>query len=410
MQIDESRRLLFSDTLVPDIFITEYLPSLDGLAVKFYLYALFAARSRRTFTEAEIARRLGAETDAVRAATAQLASVGLVLMKERGFEIVDVKAAEVDKIYRPRTSASPAPVAADGSDGPATPVDPRRAAREKLLGDIAKTFFQGLMSPSWYYEIETWFERYHFEPEVIYALFQYCAGKGKLDGKGYIAKVAEGWASRGILTFQDLSVHFAQREKVTGISRRIGKKLHKGMTEYDEEKVVQWVEGLGFDFDVIELALRRTVKLQNPNLDYVDKILKEWFANGLKTPEDIEGYETERARRLSAERQAARGGVGPGSAPFGSGAPNRPRNAGNFDQREYSDEFLVSLYDEVPAVDPQELAAARAPEGPASAASTEGDAPQELPHEPKEHHRTAEPPSDVLQGQLDLFQLEREAP
>jgi len=386
MQIDESRRLLFSDTLVPDIFITEYLPSLDGLAVKLYLYALFAARSRRTLTEAEIARRLGAEIDAVRAATAQLSASGLMVLKERGFEIVDVKAAEVDKIYRPRTSAEPATRAPDGSDGPAAPVDPRRAAREKLLGDIAKTFFQGLMSPSWYYEIETWFDRYHFEPEVIYALFQYCAGKGKLDGKGYIAKVAEGWAARGILTFQDLSAHFAAREKLTGISRRIGKKLHKGMTEYDDEKVVQWVEAMGFDFDVIELALRRTVKLQNPNLDYVDKILKEWFANGLKTPEDVDRYEADRARRLSSERQAARGPGGSGGSSCGSSGSSRPRNAGNFDQREYSDEYLGNLYDEVPAVDPEELAAARSASAPPAS------------------------PPDVLKGQLDLFQLERDVP
>jgi DnaD/phage-associated family protein len=399
MQIDESRRLLFSDTLVPDIFVTEYLPSLDGLAVKLYLYALFAARNRRTFTEAEIARRLGAETDAVRAATAQLAAVGLVLMKERGFEIVDVKAAEVEKIYRLRTSAEPKP-AADGSDGPAATADPRRLAREKLLGDIAKTFFQGLMSPSWYYEIETWFDRYRFEPEVIYALFQYCAGKGKLDGKGYIAKVAEGWASRGILTFQDLSVHFAQREKVIGISRRIGKKLHKGMTEYDEEKVVQWVEGMGYDFDVIELALRRTVKLQNPNLEYVDRILKEWFSNGLKTPEDVDRYEEERARKMSIERQTARSAAGTGFAPGGAGPVARPRNAGNFDQREYSDEFLGSLYDEVPAVDPQELAAARA------AAESNRTAPQAAPQEARHADK---PSSEVLSGQIDLFQLEREA-
>jgi DnaD/phage-associated family protein len=397
MQIDESRKLLFSDTLVPDIFITEYLPTLDGLAVKLYLYALFAARNRRTLSEAEIARRLGVDPDAVRGATAQLSAAGLVQIKERGFEIVDVKEAEVAKIYRPRTSVDPGTVAAtDG--GPAAAPDARRTAREKLLGDIAKTFFQGLMSPSWYGEIETWFDRYRFEPEVIYALFQYCARRGKLDGRAYIAKVAESWSSRGILTFADLSAYFSLHDKVAGIGRKVGKKLRKGMTEYDEEKVAIWVEKMGYDFDVIELALRRTVKLQNPNLDYVGRILEEWFAAGLKNPEDVERYESERVRRLSAERSAGR-------APFaGAVAPSRPRNAGNFDQRVYSDEYLSSLYDEVPPTDTTEQDSAVAAAADAGAIGQDADAGaigQDADAVAIGQDAEAEFP-----GQLDLFHME----
>ena len=394
MQIDESRKLLFSDTLVPDIFITEYLPTLDGLAVKLYLYAIFVARTRRTLTEAEIARRLGADLDAIRAATAQLASAGLVVMKERGFELVDVKASEVAKIYRPRTSVDPATADGETSCTPGGSVpDARRSAREKLMGDIAKTFFQGLMSPSWYGEIETWFERYRFEPEVLYALFQYCAGRGKLDGKAYIARVAENWSARGILTFQDLNVYFSQREKVTGIARKIGRKLRKSMTEYDEEKVSRWVEKFGYDFDVIELALRRTVKLQNPNLDYVDRILEEWFSNGLKTPEDVDRYESERVRRLMAEKQNSRssGGSlsqGRGASPDPGRSP-RPRTAGNFEQREYSDEYLRSLYDDIPSVPSEE--------------STEE--PAEIPAEEPAAVPVAAEPARNLEGQIDLFNL-----
>jgi DnaD/phage-associated family protein len=402
MQIDESRKLLFSDTLVPDIFITEYLPALDGLAVKLYVYALFAARTRRTLTESETARRLGVDLDAIRSATAQLSAAGLVQMRERGFEIVDVKAAEVEKIYRPRTSVDPV-AAPTPPGGPAPAADPRRASREKLLGDIAKTFFQGLMSPSWYGEIETWFDRYRFEPEVIYALFQYCAGRGKLDGKGYIAKVAESWSSRGILTFQDLNAYFVLRDKVTGLSRKVGRKLRKGMTEYDEEKVARWVEKLGYDFEIVELALRRTVKLQNPNLDFVDRILEEWFAAKLRTPEDVDRYEAERVRRLSAERaRTASDGEGGRSALPDGRRPVRPRNAGNFDQREYSDDYLRSLYDDVavPAL-PEAVGPGPTPEGPADAVAG-SPAPDPAP-----------PPGDVddpqaprgMDGQLDLFGL-----
>jgi len=58
MQIDESRKLLLSDTLVPDIFVTELMPSLSGLAVKVYIFLLMTARNSRQTTEADLARRL----------------------------------------------------------------------------------------------------------------------------------------------------------------------------------------------------------------------------------------------------------------------------------------------------------------------------------------------------------------
>ncbi len=388
MQIDESRRLLFSDTLVPDIFITEYLPALDGLAVKLYVYALFAARARRTFTEAELARRLGADPDAVRAATAQLAAAGLVQMKERGFEIVDVKAVEVGKVYRPRTSSEPETAGAEpGAERTRTPAEARRAARDKLLADIAKTFFQGLMAPAWYYEVDSWFDRYRFEPEVIYALFRYCADRGKLDGKGYIAAVAQSWSTNGIVTFQDLSAYFAEREKLADLSRKVGRRLRKAMTQYDEELVANWANGLGYGFDVVDLALRRTVKLRNPNLAFVDGILKEWSRNGVKTPEDVERYEGERMRRIAAERRAEQA-AGTTSAPGPDGGRGRARNAGNFVQREYSDEYLGSLYEEVSPPDPDDPDAATPP-----------------PPEAPPAARGSVPPA-VLPGQLDLFRLE----
>jgi len=40
------------------------------------------------------------------------------------------------------------------------------------VNQINLTFFQGMMTFTWYDHIDRWFEAYGFEPEVIYALFQ----------------------------------------------------------------------------------------------------------------------------------------------------------------------------------------------------------------------------------------------
>ena len=336
MQIDESRKLLLSDTLVPDIFIMEYLPGLSGLAVKIYLYLLLSAHSVRSITEQDLSRRLGQDSDTIHAALVELAAVELIALKERSLEIVDVKAAEIERAYRPKTESSPQEM---------IKAQEKFGVREKLMADIAKTFFQGLMSPSWYGEIDSWFDRYHFEPEVIYALFQECARRNKLDSKAYIAKVAENWASRGIATFNDLNTYFMAYDKVNKASKKVGRKLRRTMTEYDEEMVARWIEQYHYDFDIIEIALRKSTRVTNPNLEFIDRVIREWFEHQLRDAEAIKVYETEKAARMTAERETERKKQGSGSF----GKQGQARNQGNFAQRDYSDAFLNGFYEDVPA-------------------------------------------------------------
>lgn len=331
MKLEESYQLLLSDTLVPDIFIIEYLPSMDGLAVKLYVYLLLAVRRQRTITEQDMARRMGVDLEQVKVALLELAEHHLILLKEKGMEICDLKTQEIEKTYRPKTTSTPLEILSQTN----------YSKREKLMADISKTFFQGLMSPSWYTEIDSWFDRYRFDPEVIYALFQECSRRNKLDSKAYISRVAENWSKRQIITYQDLNDYFISYEKISKLSRKIGRKLRKTMTEYDEEIIARWVEKMGYDFDIIELALRKTVKLAQPNLAYIDRILQEWFSHQLRDAEAINKYEDEKAARTGAVRNAANRSGATGA----SRSPAQPSNVGNFEQREYSEDFFNEFYE-----------------------------------------------------------------
>lgn len=333
MLFEESQKLFLSDTLVPDIFILEYLPTLDGLAVKVYIYLLMAVRRRKNITEHDLVRRMDTDLDAVKAAFLELESAGLVARTDKTYTICDVKAVELDRNYRLKTSSTPQESDAQGGRDP---------ARVKLMNDISKTFYQGLMSPSWYGVIDAWFDRFGFEPEVLYSLFQVCKQNNKLGNKNYIASVAEDWGRRNITSFTALNAHFASRERVRAAGRAIGKKLRKNMSEYDEEYVAKWIDQYGFPMEIIDVALQRAVKIANPNMAYFDQILTEWFSRGLKTVEEIMKFE----RDKSAQIAAARAGLRPsGGSPSPRGG--KPSNMGNFQQREYSDEFLDGLYEDV---------------------------------------------------------------
>ena len=327
MQINESRKLLLSDTPVPDIFIAEYLPSLSGLAVKIYIYLLLAAKSEKTITEQDLAGRMAVDEEEIRTALLELGACQLIIKNDDKITIQDIKAAEIEKIYRPRTSIEPTE---------AVEMNHKYTLREKLMADISKTFFQGLMSPSWYGEIDTWFERYEFDPEVIYALFQECARRGKLNSKIYISRVAENWSARGVKTYQHLNQYFLDYDKIKKVSRNISKKMRKTMTEYDEEMISRWVETMGYDFDIIELALRKTVKIANPNLAYIDKILEEWFSHQLKTSKDVQAYEDSKQKRYSQQKKSVQ-----------ADGSRQKGNIGNFVQRDYSDDYLSEFYEDI---------------------------------------------------------------
>ncbi|MGI6334796.1 MAG: DnaD domain protein [Saccharofermentanales bacterium] len=327
MQINESKKLLLSDTLVPDIFITEHLPVLSGLAVKLYISMLLVARTDRSINEQDLARRLGTDEENIRATLLELAARDLVQIRNRGVEILDIKAAEIQRIYRPKTASTPTEIIESQQ---------KFDVREKLLADIAKTFFQGLMSPSWYGEIDSWFDRYKFEPEVIYALFQECARRNKLDSKAYISKVAENWSARGIITFSDLNAYFLSHERISKTAKKVGRKLRRQMTEYDEEIVARWVEQFNYDFDIIDLALRKTTRLSNPNLEVIDRILTEWFSHQLQDAAAVKAYESKKAARFGKSGASVKG-------------ENKAGNIGNFQQRNYTEDFLNEFYEDVTA-------------------------------------------------------------
>ncbi|MHB1483415.1 MAG: DnaD domain-containing protein [Saccharofermentanales bacterium] len=329
MQIDESKKLLFSDTLVPDIFITEYLPVLGGLAIKIYIYSHLLIRTRKIITENELAAKMGTDYETVKAALIELATHDLVSLTEKGFTINDIKSQEIEKIYKLRTSQDPTGLLSESTV----------SEREKMMSDINKTFFFGIMSPSWYCEIDNWFDKYRFDPQVVYALFNECKRRKKLDSKAYISKVAQNWSEHGIVSYQDLNEYFLSYDKINKIFKKVGQKLHKNITEYDEELISKWVEKMGMEFEIIDIALRKTSKLANPNLEFTNKVLEEWFSNQLKTIPEIMEFEEKKAKKYFASQK---GDTNPAKT-----GDRKPGNVANFQQREYSAEYFEQMIEDV---------------------------------------------------------------
>lgn len=326
MIFEACKSILYSDTLVPDIFITEYMPSMSCEFVKVYLYCLFLSKYNKQASAEELSKKLEIELNQVKNALIYLENVGVITRKNNSIQMVDLKEREINKVYRPKTTSSP--------EDAALSIE-RNKKRSRTISAINKAFFQGVMSPSWYTDIDAWFDKYGFEEDVMYALFQHCYDHKGL-AKQYIIKVAESWYSKNIRNNFDLDSYFMEYEKLRDIKYKIVKKLNRRgpLTEYEEDYIEKWVMEYNYDFSIIDLALRKTTSISSPNFKYINKIIETWHENGFKTKEEIVAYE--KLRRQKNTR-------GKSSSKQPSAVPQR----GNFEQRKYEESDFEKLYKEV---------------------------------------------------------------
>ncbi len=327
MHFEDFKSLLYSDTSVPDIFISQYMPSMDSTSVKVYIYMLFLCKHSKKATTDELAKTLNLTLDEVKAALTSLDNLEVITWVEDKVQLADLKDAEIRRIYKLRSISSPEQAEENFE---------KNKSRNNTLAAINSKFFQGLMPPNWYLTIDNWFSIYKFDDDVMYTLFKYCYDNNTFH-KSYIEAVATNWHRRGILNFFDLEKYFEQMTLVRGIKGTIIKKLRlrRALTQYEHEYVEKWVIDYKYEFDVIEIALKKTVGKTNPDFKFLNNVLTRWHDLGLVSAEEIMSYESSLNSQNSGGQSTQK-------------AKTKDSQRNNFDQREYSDEYFDNFFTNTP--------------------------------------------------------------
>lgn len=275
------KSLLFSSTELPDAFFTEYLPESNGDFIKVYIYILFLSKYNTEIKINDLSKTLSLDFPTVQDAIKYWEEKGLITKTIDGYSIANLQEIELSKLYTPKVTSPPEDALKNSQN----------QYRAKAIEDINKLFFQGVMSPSWYNDIDFWFTKYEFDEQVMIALFNYCHDNRALH-RNYIQTVAEGWSQNHIRTFNDLDAYFEKQEKRNSIKKAISKKLnlYRNLTAYDEEYIVKWTENLGYGMDVIEIALKKASSNNNIRFEYIDKLLTDWHNKSLQSPEEVNTY------------------------------------------------------------------------------------------------------------------------
>ena len=318
MKLEQNEKpLLFSETIIPDIFFSEHLSELPGDYLKIYLYMIFLSKYSKDIKLTDLSKKLNIPLKTINDGMKFLEEHHLITKKTTGYIIIDLQEATLHNLYTPNLTMSKEKIEQTS----------KNKSKSKAIEHINNTYFQGIMGPSWYNDIDIWFRKYCFDEQVMIALFDYCYKRSALH-RNYVQTVAEAWASNKVKTWNDLDTYYQQQESLNKIKKSIAKKLGKynGLTQYEEAYIENWILNFGYDMNIIEIALKRTTFKQNPTFEYINNIITDWHDRNLKTPSEITAF-IEQRKKQDKDTKALKTTV----------------NKANYEQRKYSNlDFLYA--------------------------------------------------------------------
>lgn len=277
----DGKNLLFETTALPDIFFTEFLSCASGEAVKVYLYMLFLSKYNKDIKIGDLSKILSLQISSVQDAIKFWEDNSVIIKKNNGYVLKSIQDITLNKLYKSKVTIS-----ADTQNN-----IEKNKYRAKAIDGINNMFFQGVMAPTWYNDIEFWFDKYGFDEQVMISLFQYCFSKSAMH-KNYIQAVANSWQQNNIKTSSDLESYYQKQDKFIKLKKLISKKLglNRDLTSFEEAYLEKWTSEFNYSMEIIDIALKRTTSKANPSFDYINKLLTDWNERGLKNSEEIQKY------------------------------------------------------------------------------------------------------------------------
>lgn len=282
MKLDyKDKSILFSHTEIPDVFFTEYLSSASGDFIKIYLCLVFLSKYDKDIKITDLSKKLNIPFNVIQAGLTFWEENGAITKRPTGYTLNSLQEIELHKSYTPNLTLTPEAIKNNS----------KSQYRAKAIESINNQYFQGIMSPSWYSDIDLWFKKYGFDEQVMIQLFQYCFSKSALH-KNYVIAVADAWSKNNIKTYEDYEVYSQKFEKLNKIKKEISKKLgrYAPLTQFEEAFIEKWVIDFNYDLSVINIALKKTTSKANPSFDYLDKLISDWHDRNLKTADQVNEF------------------------------------------------------------------------------------------------------------------------
>lgn len=277
----ENNKYDLGETSIENIFINDFMPSANGEFVKVYILGLkFAKEKREDIDDRTIADFLGIlETD-VKRAWEYWQKMGIVKIEAENIEFKNLKELYIQNVYNLKEDRKE-------EKSYSKLVENKEYAN---LLTRAEFLMREPIAPMKKIDIINWITVYNMPVDLIEEAFFYTTEIKNVYSVNYVEKVVRNWSKNNIRTMEDVEKSYLENDirylRYKKVKRYIG--MEKSFSQADLNMVNSWFEEYNLPNDVILAACNRTSRIQNPNVAYVDAILKEWKRLGIEKVEDIE--------------------------------------------------------------------------------------------------------------------------
>ena len=100
------KSLLFSETIIPDIFFSEYLSQIPGDYLKLYMYMVFLSKDNKEIKINDLSKKLDLPLKTINDGTKFLEDLGIITKKTTGYILNNLQELTLNKLYSPNLKLS----------------------------------------------------------------------------------------------------------------------------------------------------------------------------------------------------------------------------------------------------------------------------------------------------------------
>lgn len=259
------------------------------------LRVLLAVMSEREFNVSELAAKLDMTENALRRAVSAWESYGALTLEssttayanapEKKREIMKESRKLLPEPSLPHYSPNELATVMERDRGVGELLDSCQQTLGKIFNAAETSIVIGLV------------DHLSLSPDYILLLCSHAANMQKKSVR-YVEKMALDLYDRDIVTYEALEEELGVIERRTSMEHYVRDLFGIGtrtLIKKERDFISDWVDKYGFDRDMIHAAYEVTVeKTREPNMNYANAVLENWYAAGLKTVEEVRSAEAQR--------------------------------------------------------------------------------------------------------------------
>lgn len=296
----KAAELYLLDTNVENVFISEYMAGAPAEYVKVYLFALMYANAGHYMDNETIAKQLSIAEEDILKAWSYWEAMGVIEKhfedpKDKfnyGVEFINLKELLYGKQSKKHSKKS------NNSNIQNKLVD---FDIKKMYGSIEKIIGR-LLGGKEPMTILSWIEEFGAEPDMIVYAYEYCKKARKKDSANYVGTIVKEWVQKNLRTKEEIEAHLQEIDNKHYLYKRVMKALGFNRNATEQEKILMdsWFGEMEYKLDKVLEACGKTTGISNPNINYVNKILKNWKDESSNGSSSKKGENSKNGKTINA--------------------------------------------------------------------------------------------------------------